>query len=188
MSRWQPNAQERLEAAALDLYIDQGFERTTVAEIAARAGVTERTFFRHFTDKREVLFGGSSDLQAVLSDAVTAAPDSASPIEAVAAAMQAAATTFFEGRRERARRRQSVISQHAGLQERDAAKLSTVASAMTDALHARGAADHEARLAAEAGVVVLKVAFDQWLHGPDRELEGLFLEHFAALASVVGGT
>ena len=91
MGRWEPNARGRLEQAALELYGERGFEQTTVAEIAERAGLTERTFFRHFADKREVLFGGAGALQEFLVSTVASAPDSAAPIDAVAAALEAAA-------------------------------------------------------------------------------------------------
>src|SRR6266576_346602 len=94
MSRWEPNARGRLEQAALDLYVERGFEQTTVAEIAERAGLTARTFFRYFADKREVLFAGSSDLQEHLVHALDAAPKSASPMQAVAAALDAAGTAL----------------------------------------------------------------------------------------------
>ncbi|MER7370487.1 helix-turn-helix domain-containing protein, partial [Nonomuraea wenchangensis] len=79
MGRWEPNARGRLEEAALELYGERGYEQTTVAEIARRAGLTERTFFRHFADKREVLFGGGTLLEERLTAAVAAAPDSAGP-------------------------------------------------------------------------------------------------------------
>ena len=90
MGRWEPNARGRLEQAAMELFIERGFEQTTVAEIAERAGLTERTFFRHFADKREVLFWGQGALQDLLVSAVAGAPDSAAPIDAVAAALEAA--------------------------------------------------------------------------------------------------
>src|SRR5215475_9039240 len=102
MGRWEPNARSRLEQAALKLYVERGFEQTTVAEIAKEAGLTERTFFRYFADKREVLFGGVSVLQDVLVNAVIDAPDSAAPIEAVAAALDAAGA-MLQQRRDYAR-------------------------------------------------------------------------------------
>src|SRR5580698_10509210 len=108
MGRWEPNARGRLEVAALALYSERGFEQTTVAEIAKRAGLTERTFFRHFADKREVLFGASSSLQDLLVNTVTEAPDAATPIDAVAAALRAAATLLGE-RRSYSRQRQGII-------------------------------------------------------------------------------
>src|SRR5271165_618273 len=104
MARWEPNSRGRLEQAALALFGERGFDNTTVAEIAARAGVTERTFFRHFVDKREVLFWGAGTLQEFLVNAVAGAPESAAPIEAVAVALEAASTMFDE-RRENARQR-----------------------------------------------------------------------------------
>ena len=76
MGRWEPNARGRLEQAAMELYLERGFDQTTVAEIAERAGLTERTFFRHFADKREVLFAGAGALQELLVSAVAGAPDS----------------------------------------------------------------------------------------------------------------
>src|SRR5579864_3878106 len=98
MGRWDPDAPGRLAEAALELYHERGFEQTTVAEIAERAGLTERTFFRYFADKREVLFGGSATLQELLVNAVLSAPDSDPPIDAVAAALDAAGALFQERR------------------------------------------------------------------------------------------
>src|SRR6476646_1043353 len=104
MGRWEPNARGRLEQAALELYVERGYEQTTVAEIAERAGLTERTFFRHFADKREVLFAGAGALQELLVTAVAGAPDAVAPLEAVAAALEAAGALLQE-RREYSRRR-----------------------------------------------------------------------------------
>src|SRR5580704_17920347 len=98
MSRWEPNAAGRLAQAALELYIERGFEQTTVAEIAARAGLTERTFFRHFADKREVLFARSHMLQELVVAAVAGAPYSAAPIAAAAAGVEAAGALLEERR------------------------------------------------------------------------------------------
>src|SRR5215469_2693113 len=100
MSRWQPNAPGRLEQAALELYLERGFDQTTVAEIAERAGLTERTFFRYFADKREMLFWGQDRLRGRCVSTSAAAPDSAAPIDMVAAALEAAVPVFHE-RRER---------------------------------------------------------------------------------------
>src|SRR3981189_380122 len=118
MVRWEPNARGRLEQAAVELYSERGFEQTTVAEIAKRAGLTERTFFRHFADKREVLFAGAEDLQELLVSAVGNAPDSAAPIAAVGAGLLAAAALLQE-RREFSRQRQAVIAANPELQERE---------------------------------------------------------------------
>src|SRR3989441_9214047 len=114
MSRWEPNARGRLEQAALQLFIERGFEQTTVAEIARRAGLTERTFFRHFADKREVLFAGAEDLAELVVTTLAAAPAAAGPLDATAAALDTVAAAFHD-RRPFARRRQSVIAAHAEL-------------------------------------------------------------------------
>ncbi len=168
VGRWEPNANGRLERAALELYIERGFEQTTVAEIAKRAGLTERTFFRHFADKREVLFWGAGALQEFLVKAVDAAPASLPPIEAIAAALCAAADDIFEQRRDFARQRQAIIDVNAELQERELIKLASLASALADALRRRGVGDPASGLAAESGVAVFKIAFEEWIHDPSE--------------------
>src|SRR5215472_10301163 len=129
MGRWEPDARGRLERAALELYGERGFEQTTVAEIAARAGLTERTFFRHYADKREVLFGGSTPLRDAIAAAVAEAPADAGPVDAVAAGLTVVAEAL-EQRRDFARRRQRIIAANPGLQEREASKLTTWAGAL----------------------------------------------------------
>src|SRR2546430_128380 len=132
MGRWEPNARGRLERAALELYAEHGFEQTTVAEIAGRAGLTERTFFRHFADKREVLFAGSAVLRDHIVNAVAIAPASASPIEAIAAGLDAAAGVFPLERREHARRRAAVIAANAELRERELTKMASYSAALVE--------------------------------------------------------
>jgi AcrR family transcriptional regulator len=165
MSRWEPNACGRLEQAALDLYRERGFDQTTVAEIAERAGLTERTFFRYFTDKREVLFWGQDRLRELYAGRIAAAPASAAPIEMVAAALEAV-TPLFEGRRDIARQRQAVIAAHPGLQERELLKRAALAGALAAALRERGVTGTAASLAAEAGVIAFKTAYASWVAGP----------------------
>jgi AcrR family transcriptional regulator len=162
MSRWQPNARGRLEQAALELYTERGFDQTTVAEIAERAGLTERTFFRYFADKREVLFWGQSALMELVTKHIAAAADSASPIDAVGAALRATGE-MFEGRREHARRRQAVIAANPGLQERELIKLASLAASIAEGLGRRGVSEAAAKLTAETSVAVFKVAFERWL-------------------------
>src|SRR6516164_4705593 len=162
MGRWEPNARGRLAQAALELYAERGFEETTVAEIAERAGLTERTFFRHFADKREVLFAGAAALQELLVGAVASAPDSVAPIEAVAAALEAAGALLQE-RREYSRQRQAVIDANPGLRERELIKLASLASALAGALRLRGVTEPAASLTAEAGIAVFKIAFERWV-------------------------
>jgi AcrR family transcriptional regulator len=187
MSRWEPDARGRLEQAAMELYIERGFEQTTVAEIARRVGLTERTFFRHFVDKREVLFGGAGALQELLVSTVASAPDSAAPIDAIAAALEAAGVLFQEFR-EGAQQRQTVIAANAELQERELIKLASLASAMAEALSQRGVTDPAASLAAEAGIAVFRVSFEHWLNETnDRDLSQLIRASLDELKAVTAG-
>jgi AcrR family transcriptional regulator len=149
----------------LDLYVERGFEQTTVAEIAKRAGLTERTFFRHFSDKREVLFGGSAELRELLVTSVAAAPATAGPFEAVGLALEHAGEVLQE-RRAVAPRRQAVIGANPELQERELIKMASLASAMADALRERGVSDPATSLAAEAGIAAFRVAFERWVSHP----------------------
>ncbi len=164
MSRWQPNAAGRLQQAALELYAERGYEETTVAEIAERAGLTERTFFRHFADKREVLFRGSGELQQLIVEAVDAAPASATPMEAIAIGLAAAGAIFDPPRRPHSLQRQAVIDANPELQERELVKLASLATALAEALRRRGVQDPAAELTAEAGIAVFRVAFERWVH------------------------
>jgi AcrR family transcriptional regulator len=151
--------------AALDAFTDEGFEQATVAGIAARAGVTERTFFRHFADKREVLFEGSDLLEEVVTGAVAAAPAGLPPVELVTSAFEALGP-FFAERQEFARRRLAVISANASLLERELLKLHSLKSATADALRARGLPDPDAVLTAEFGGTIFQVGFQRWMNDP----------------------
>jgi len=187
MSRWEPDARGRLEQAALALYGERGFEQTTVAEIAARAGLTERTFFRHFADKREVLFAGAGTLQEFLVSTLASTPDSAAPIDAVAAALEAAGALLQE-RSEYARQRQAVIAANAELQERELIKLASLASALAGALRRRGVTDPAASLAAEAGIAVFRIAFERWISETSQaDLPQLIRESLDELKAVTAG-
>ena len=184
MGRWEPDARGRLETAALELYLEKGFDETTVAEIAERAGLTERTFFRHFADKREVLFGGASRLQELLVTAVAEAPRTSSPLEAVAGALEASSAIFGE-RRPFVRQRQAVIAANPELQERELIKLATLASAMAEALRRRGVEEPAASLTAEAGIAVFRIAFERWVREMDRrELSDVIRESIEDLRAV----
>ena len=178
MGRWEPGASGRLRAAAMELYVERGFEQTTVAEIAERAGLTARTFFRYFADKREVLFAGSTALQDSVVAALENAPGSASPMEAVWAALDAAATMLGE-RHEYSRRRNTVIAANAELQERELIKMASLSAALADGMRRRGVRDPDASLVAEVGVAVLRVAFERWVSGPaSRTLTATMRESF----------
>ena len=163
------------------LYAEQGFEQTTVAEIAARAGLTERTFFRHFADKREVLFYGMDRLRDLLARAVADAPASATAMDAVGAAFEAAGAMFQENP-ERVRLRDAIVSANAELRERELIKLAAFASTVAGALRDRGIPEPAASLAAETGVAVFKVAFARWISDPGQpDLPGIFRESMAEL-------
>jgi AcrR family transcriptional regulator len=186
MGRWEPDARGRLAKAAMELYAEQGFEQTTVAEIAARAGLTERTFFRHFADKREVLFYGMDMARDLLAGAVADAPTSASPIEAVGAALQALGAVLQENP-ERVRLRDAIVSANAELRERELIKLAAFASALANALHDRGITEPTASLAAEMGIAVFKVAFAQWASDPgELDLQVILRESMDDLRGVLG--
>lgn len=185
MSRWEPDARGRLEQAALELFIECGFEQTTVAEIAARAGLTERTFFRHFADKREVLFYGTDMARELLVRAVADAPAAAAPLDAVGAALEAVGARIQENP-ERARARDAIVSANADLRERELIKLATLASAVAGALRDRGVPEPAASLAAETGVAVFKVAFARWISEPGQpDLPGIFRESVDELRGVL---
>ncbi|GAA1036510.1 TetR family transcriptional regulator [Streptomyces sp. TR1341] len=187
MGRWEPNTRERLAKAALDLYGERGFEQTTVAEIAKSAGLTERTFFRHYADKREVLFSGAIELEQLFTRAVAGAPPSAAPIDAMAAGLDAICAVFEE-RRDFARKRQAVISATAELRERELIKLASLAAALTDTLRGRGVPPSVASLTAETGVAVFKVAFERWIVADEtRPLDRLARESLDELRAVALG-
>ena len=169
----------------MELYSERGFEQTTVAEIARRAGLTERTFFRHFADKREVLFAGSAALTEMIVKAVAEAPASAPPIDAVVAALAAAGAFLQEGR-EFSRRRQAVIAANAELRERELIKLASLATAIADSLRRRGVEEPAASLTAEAGIAVFRVAFERWVNGTETNLPNLIRASLEELKTLVG--
>jgi AcrR family transcriptional regulator len=187
MSRWEPDARGRLERAAMELFIERGFDQATVTEIAGRAGLSQRTFFRHFADKREVLFAGAGSLQEFMVNAVASAPDSAAPIDAVAAALEAVAGLLQE-RREYSRQRMAVIAANPELQERELIKLASLASAIAAALRGRGVAEPAASLAAEAGTTVFRIAIDRWhSEATQRDLLDVTRDSLDELKAVTAG-
>ncbi|TWV55897.1 TetR family transcriptional regulator [Streptomyces misionensis] len=188
MGRWEPNGRERLAKAALELYGERGFEQTTVAEIAKRAGLTERTFFRHYADKREVLFAGSGELERLFADAVADVPPSATPLDALAAGLDAVCE-MFEERREFAGKRHAVISATAELRERELIKLASLAAALADTLRRRGVPEPVASLTAETGVAVFKVAFERWITADEqRPLVRVARDSLEQLKAVAAGS
>lgn len=173
MGRWEPGARERLVMAAVDLFTEQGYDATTVAQIAERAGVTKSTFFRHFPDKRELLVAGQETLSRLLAEGIAEAPGDASPLEAVAAGLERAAGAMGPMNRELAPRLKAAVAASAELQERDALKSVSLAAAMTTALVARGVPDPTAALAGELGVLAFKRAYAEWSEGDRDAKDGL---------------
>jgi AcrR family transcriptional regulator len=187
MARWQPDAAERLRAAALDLFEEGGFDQTSVAQIAQRAELTERTFYRHYADKREVLFGGSLALQERLVTAVAEAPADAAPIDVVAIGLDAIGDTL-QGRFEQARKRYRVIRANPELQERELVKMAALAAALAEALEQRGVPRLAANLAAEAGIAAFKIGFERWISAPEeQDLATLMRDSLDELRAVTAG-
>jgi AcrR family transcriptional regulator len=163
MGRWEPDAPGRFRTAAMALFGEIGYEQTTVAAIAERAGLTPRTFFRTFADKREVLFNGSEQLRQLMLAALAGAPAKATPLAAIAVALRAPTEFFTEERRPFSRLRNAVIIANGELLERELIKLARLSAALGEGLRARGVAEPDASLAAEAGIAVFRVAFAQWV-------------------------
>jgi AcrR family transcriptional regulator len=165
MPRWEPDARGRLRAAALESFAGRGYEATTAAQIAERAGLTERTFFRHFKDKREVLFGGQDALLEVLLSGVAGAPADARPVAAIAAGLQAMAE-HLEHRRDDLRQHAAIVAAHPELQERELSKLAALSRALADALSDRGVDAASAEVAAEIAISVFRIASERWTADP----------------------
>ena len=187
MARWEPNARGRLEQAALELFDERGFDQTTVEDIATRAGVTKRTFFRHFPDKREVLFGGGDEFKRSFVDSLADAPASATSLEAIATTLETVGAAL-QDRHEFARRRQLVIAANAELQERELVKLASVAATLADSLRDRGVAEPAASITAETAIAVFRNAFERWVAAADQQdLPALIRESLKALQAVTAG-
>lgn len=185
VGRWQPDARQRLERAALELFVEQGFPETTVPQITARAGLTTRTFFRHFADKREVLFAGEDEVPGQVARALADAPASLSPMALVVEGIGAFVATRFEGRREHLRTRRAVVQADEGLRERELRKLAALAHAMRQGFLARGVDELPAALTAQLAVTVSSVSIGRWLDADDdRPLAAFVLDTLAALRSV----
>jgi AcrR family transcriptional regulator len=167
MGRWQPDARARLQEAALALYGERGYDETTVAEIAERAGLTKRTFFRYFADKREVLFWGSELLEQQMVAAIEAAPAPASALGLIGAALDAAGVRFEEVR-EFAGLRHRIIASSPELRERELIKAASMAAGMARALRERGFDDATATLAAHTGTTILHLAYEDWVGDPNK--------------------
>jgi AcrR family transcriptional regulator len=180
VSRWAPDARERLETAALDLFVEKGYEETTVAQIADSAGLNRATFFRHFADKREVLFGGEDVLAGLFANAIRAAPPDAALTECLQAAFAAAKVAMTPQQRAKAAQRVLVVAANSELQERGLLKHARIARSMNAALRERGVEELTARLTAEVGMLAFTIAVERWMESDDDEP---FPVHAAAVLS-----
>jgi AcrR family transcriptional regulator len=188
MARWQPGARERLVIAAVDLFTEQGYDDTTVAQIAERAGVTRSTFFRHFPDKREILVAGQETLSRLMADGIAEAPPDATPLQAVAAGLERASSEMGPVNRDLGPRLKAAVAASTELQERDALKSVGLAAAMAAALSARGVPGQAAHLAAEMGVLAFKQGYTRWSEGDRDDTTGLAQHTLAALDSLRAAT
>jgi AcrR family transcriptional regulator len=187
MPRWDPKAQDRLRAAALELFVEHGYDDVTVTQITERAGLTRRTFSRYFTDKRDVLFAGSEQLPAAMSDAVHRADIALPPFQALLAALVDIGALFADLVPHAALRR-AVIASSPELQERERTKLAAVTEALTEALRERGAPASGAKLLAQVGVAVFQTAFERWTDQPDHaDFAARVREAAAELAAGLAG-
>jgi len=185
MGRWRPDARQRLEQAALELFSTQGFAATTVPQITARAGLTTRTFFRHFADKREVLYGGD-EIPELATRLITDAPASLDPAMLLIGGLQTVAETRFEGRREEIRVRRAIVRSDEGLRERDLRKRADLGEAIRAGFTGRGVDATTAVLLAETAVTVVQVALEGWLdRDDDRTLFEIMLETIGSLRATL---
>jgi AcrR family transcriptional regulator len=187
MGRWEPNAAGRLQQAAWELFLERGYEQTTTAEIAKRAGLSERTFFRHFADKREVFFANGGLLADAVMRALDEVPASTCAFDAVRHAIEAAATILTH--RDFSRRRQELVNANPELQERERIKLAGIAAGLAEGLRKRGVSEMPANLAAEMGISVFRLAFERWLepHEP-RDFIELVREGFREVKLVTAAS
>jgi len=186
VSRWRPDARERLQQAALELFAEQGFAATTVPEITARAGLTTRTFFRHFADKREVLYADDAEMPAMVARMMAEAPPAADPLELIVEGLRTVAETRFEPRKAALRARRELVRTDAGLQERDLRKRAVMSEAIREGFRVRGLDEPRAALLAETCVTLINVSLTTWLDADDdRRLHEIILETLATLRSAL---
>lgn len=186
MARWEPDARGRLQQAALDLFGEQGFETTSVAQIAERAGVTERTFFRHHADKREVLFAGSEELEELLVAGLVDAPGRLPHLEALVRSLELS-DGFFRDRRAFVVARHGIVTGSRELRERELTKLAGLSGALAGALRARGAPDVTASLLGDVGVAVFRTAFERWVVEEGRPLAAIVRDCSEELTRALAG-
>jgi len=167
MGRWEPNARERLQEAAMALFLERGYDRTSVGDIATRAKLAPRTFFRYFSDKREVLFSGTEALEALITEAIERAPKALAPLEVVALGL-AATSPMFEARRGVAQKRQALIVAHGELRERELSKSTQLAGAIFASLRARGVVEAAAKLLSMTAMILYQTAYERWAEDAEK--------------------
>ena len=191
MSRWAPDARERLETAALDLFVENGYDETTVAQIADRAGLNRATFFRHFADKREVLFGGEDVLAGLFAEGIRATAPDATLAECLRSAFAAAEVAMTPRQRAKAAQRVQVLRANAEVQERGLLKHARIARSISTALVDRGVDELTARLGAEVGLLAFAIGVERWLgsdHGEPFPVHAVAaLSDLQARAAGLGG-
>jgi AcrR family transcriptional regulator len=188
MARWEPGARERLIRSAFELFQEQGFAATTVPQIAARAGVTNRTFFRYFGDKREVLFGSEDQAATELRAALAGAPAGLGPADLITWALRLTAREFPAGYRAELRALRGIVESDEGLMERALSKRRVQCALLGDALQERGLRPAQARLLAEASVSALYIAIGEWVQRQDETgIDVLASEALASLRADLDG-
>jgi AcrR family transcriptional regulator len=188
MGRWEPDARSRLERAALELFLAHGFDDVTVPQITARAGLTTRTFHRHFIDKREVLFSDADQMPALAARLVLDAPPELAPLDVVAQGLSTLASAAFEGRLQQLKQRTTVIDGHDGLRERELRKMERLTRAIADAFEQRGVDDLTAAVMAETTVGVVKVALRRWLRSDgEQPLQTIMTDSLTRLRDAFSG-
>ena len=188
MARWEPGARGRLIRSALDLFQERGFAETTVPEIAARAGVTNRTFFRYFGDKREVLFGNEDQAAAELRAALAKAPAGLSAADFLLWGLELYAREYLDGHRDEFRVLRRIVESDQGLMERSLSKRRAQCALLSDALHERGMRPARAQLLAETAISALFIAIGEWVQRDDETgIDTLTIEALTALRADLGG-
>jgi AcrR family transcriptional regulator len=169
MARWDAQAEERLRAAAIELFLELGYENVTVAQIANRAGLTRRTFSRYFTDKRDVLFAGSERLPALLAETLRRVDSELTPFEALLRALVDVGAVLDTEVALHAVQRREVIARSPELQERGRTKFADIANSLAAELAQRGCDPAIATLLADVGVAIFRTGFNRWVDNPDSD-------------------
>jgi len=184
MGRWEPDAEGRLQEAAMALFRERGYAEVTVAEIAERAGLTKRTFFNHFADKREVLFAGSKIFEATVLDHLAEVDGDVDAVNAAVVALTRTALPLA-GYGELGKARQDIIASSPELRERDLIKMTSLAAAIAEALRKRGVPERTATFAAQSAVAVFTTAFADWVTNSGTDLETLMRQALADLREAI---